>query len=331
VGNLLDVGLSIEDCAKLATVSKDTRVFVSTNACWREAYAALDQDFHVTSPTEFTLDYRPYPGDPRADPEDGSPQPWEDRSPMYRFGELLDFVQRQVVFFRKVSVDNNGDKWWTYVDFYDTEDEDEELEGYDLAIKHLQTNFEERARLAMQLTVANIYDQAPWLVGDDLLALSDAGNDRDDESIKEYCLRDKVEFNRWQEIFYGFSDCGSDLHVAWLNDPDKTRRLDLKVTKNMLGERLFKTVRVIPLDVDKLACDLHKVPLGTDWRTYKPWVGVWWTSDDEQSSSEESSSEASSSEESSSEDESSSEESSSEDENEESDDEEFNGITGGRR
>jgi hypothetical protein len=68
VGNLLDVGLSIEDCDKLAVVSKDTRAFVSTNACWLEVYAALDQDFQITRPTEFTVGYRPYP-DPREDSE----------------------------------------------------------------------------------------------------------------------------------------------------------------------------------------------------------------------------------------------------------------------
>jgi GTP-dependent phosphoenolpyruvate carboxykinase len=46
---------------------------------------------------------------------------------MYRFSELLDFVQRQVVVFRNVSVDNNGDKWWTYVDGFDSKDEYEDL------------------------------------------------------------------------------------------------------------------------------------------------------------------------------------------------------------
>jgi hypothetical protein len=109
---------------------------------------------------------------------------------MYRFSELLDFVQRQVVNFRNVSVDNNGDKWWTYVDGFDSKDEYEDLEGYEVAVKHLQTSFEERARLAMQLTAANVYDQAPWLVGDDRLVMSDDASDDDVEWIKANCLRE---------------------------------------------------------------------------------------------------------------------------------------------
>jgi hypothetical protein len=66
----------------------------------------------------------------------------------------------------------------------------------------------------------------------------------------------------------------SDKHIAWLNDLDKPPSYICNVTKKMPGERLFKSVRVIPLDVDKLACDLHKILLGTDWRAHKPWVGI---------------------------------------------------------
>jgi len=69
---------------------------------------------------------------------------------------------------------------------------------------------------------------------------------------------------------------GSDEHIAWLNDLGKTPSYIFNVTKKMLGERLFKSIRVIPLDIDKLACDLHRIPLGTDWRAHKPWVGVDW-------------------------------------------------------
>jgi hypothetical protein len=82
-------------------VSKDSRAFVSSNACWLEAYAVLDQDFQITSANEFTVDYRPYP-DLREDYQPESQESWDDCSLMYRFGKLLDFVQRQVVVFRRV-------------------------------------------------------------------------------------------------------------------------------------------------------------------------------------------------------------------------------------
>ena len=172
------------------------------------------------------------------------------------------------------SVEYNGDKWFTYVDFFD-----EELEGeYEFAVKQLQTRFEERARLAMQLIAANIYDQAPWLVGDNLLALSDDASDDDVEWIKANCLRDAGELDRWQDLFLAtpwYSEInpvefGSDEHIAWPNDLDKTPSYIFNVTKKMLGERLFKSVRIMSLDIDKLACDLHKIPLGADSRAHKP-------------------------------------------------------------
>ena len=63
---------------------------------------------------------------------------------------------------------------------------------------------------------------------------------------------------------------GSDEHIAWPNDLDKTPSYIFNVTKKMLGERLFKSVRIMSLDIDKLACDLHKIPLGADSRAHKP-------------------------------------------------------------
>mmetsp|Transcript_8333 Transcript_8333/g.13099 ORF Transcript_8333/g.13099 Transcript_8333/m.13099 type:complete len:214 (-) Transcript_8333:439-1080(-) len=117
------------------------------------------------------------------------------------------------------SVEYNGDKWFTYVDFFD-----EELEGgYEFAVKQLQTRFEERARLAMQLTAANIYDQAPWIVGDDLLALSDDASDDDVEWIKANCLRDAGELDRWQDLFLS-QLLGIRKSTPWSSAPTNTKR-----------------------------------------------------------------------------------------------------------
>ena len=66
-------------------------------------------------------------------------------------------------------------------------------------------------------------------------------------------------------------DCGTDEPLSELN---QSTNFEPKVSISLLGMRIYRSIRVLPLPLDSIGRKLYGCPEDVDWRSVKPYLSM---------------------------------------------------------
>jgi hypothetical protein len=251
-------GLSILDCARLAAVSKSCNAIVAANECWRDALCAVEGSFRFVPEDDRELEegsvWREALGDPRYRTF------WESSSPMQKFNLLLPYAQEIIAIMKRRSLDADRSDWdldlaglqrdlvepkWPG----ETREEYEEQRREIRSVIHLLQHYNHRYDMLMKLVIAHR-----------LQGGFEYGCYHVEDFFAGYVMRRDDEFGRPSSslrdgnnelIYQGWIHCGDDAHLDALNKP-----IDKKLRQPMLGEKVYRSLQVLPLDLDAVGFEV---------------------------------------------------------------------------
>jgi hypothetical protein len=99
-----------------------------------------------------------------------------------------------------------------------------------------------------------------------------------DDSLESFVVKERdcsfgfcSSFREWMNDLTFCDDCGTDAHLKALN---QSVNFKPTVTITMLGAKLYRSIRVLPLPVDSIGRKLHDCAQDVDWRSIKPYVSL---------------------------------------------------------
>jgi len=282
------LGLGIEDCARLCVVSRECKDIVEQDDIWNEVLNVLEADFPLVPLTE-KLTWRKTLGEPRYDET-----AWEASNPAQRFRKLLDFAQRVVQRLREIPqrcirtwarrCEDEEDVIEPPTDIFDRSyyERNSALEKHVSRFYNhlnlLKREFPHRLYVALQLFASVVTEEAfhspngfeVFNVEEVMEELATTGDafmegykgwksynpcvDRDEEG--NYC---PVPTEDWTEELVDLpplsrADCGTYLHLATIH-PVLATSADsyLNISVELLGTKLYRSLRMFPVDFESLA------------------------------------------------------------------------------
>lgn len=293
-GSLLSYGLSLVDCARLAAVNKSCRAIVAANECWSEALSVLENayvfvpvddsgDTDYSDPDERDPSWRQTLGDPRY-----ATAAWKSVTPMTRYNLLLPYAQEVIAIIKERALSEDASVWdlrrcssddHLVEDAFDDDEDEDDYEDEEhkfleiqTSVIHLLKRHFHRYEILMKLIIAHCLQGG--LQGDEFVDTAERWfkgcvmHDRDD--FGSGGPSDRYVFN----TFIYRVNSGDDKHLEKLNQP-----IDETITANMFGENVYRSLQVLPLDLDAVGLEvLERRDLidededSTNWRDIWPWT-----------------------------------------------------------
>ena len=254
-------GLSLVDCARLAAVSKSSRTIVTTNECWSDALVAVEDAFKFVpvddSDSEGYHDppyfaWRKALGDPRY-----KTNLWESSSPMTKYNLLLPYAQEVIAIMKERSLDAGSDDWpldlnelkgsvdepvWDFSSI--TPEKQAENVSEMRSVIHLIEHNPFRYEILMKLVIANLFERGFKY---DCYHVEDFFTGHVEDGGYEFGCDSSSWRQGNNELIFRL-DCGDDYDLEALNTLMK-----MKINANTLGEKVYRSLMLLPLDLDAIA------------------------------------------------------------------------------
>ena len=264
---LLSLGLSVVDCASLECASRAARAAVGADPCWAAALEALEADWPYAEPPDKEWDSDDSIGPPALghmlgppmfskgghwrrflpDPRFKLKAAWPMLPAKERFEKMLAFAKAVVQILRLIPAAADG-SWWAF-------QLDSPSDPAERAVARAEAS--PRWGLLVKLATATAAEAGfhespePYYGVADALDQICSSYDADTDT---FTMADTPSLGGGSSLreFYNplllREDAGTDAHVEWLNDPSAPKLgMQLNISEAMLGGRLYRRLRVLPL------------------------------------------------------------------------------------